>query len=64
VTSLFESRAFGIVRLEPTLGGFGIGEGLDVIRMADAILVLVILISSCLGKHRQDAVGDVDGNDV
>ena len=25
---------------------------------------LVILISSCLRKHRQDAVSDVDGNDV
>ena len=27
-------------------------------------LVLVILISSRLGEHRQDAVGDVDGDDV
>jgi hypothetical protein len=25
---------------------------------------LVILISSCLGDQRQDAVGDVDSNDL
>ena len=25
---------------------------------------LVILTSCCLGKQRQDAVGDVDGNDL
>jgi hypothetical protein len=25
---------------------------------------LVILISNCLGEQRQDAVGDVDGNDL
>jgi len=34
---IFECHVFGIVRLEPPVRGFGIGEGLDVIGMADVI---------------------------
>jgi hypothetical protein len=31
---------------------------------ADLRVSLVILTSSCLGEQRQDAVGDVDSNDL
>jgi len=34
---ILEGNAFRIVRLEPQLGGFGIGEGLGMIGMANAV---------------------------
>ena len=39
---IFECDAFGIVYLEPPLCGLGIGEGLDVIGVADAVSAIDI----------------------